>query len=706
MDQSRRAVESYWRSRMVDGVTADDDKVAPVYKLEEICELLRASDASIVKEVADFILKRLDNKSPLVKQKALRLIKYAVGKSGTDFKREMQRHSAAMRQLVHYRGQPDPLRGDALNKAVRETANEAVAAIFSTEDPKPAVKTESLGKRIQGFGNTNYEPSRDDKKSFLSELSDVVGIGSASIKQGLSNFAAAHAMMTNDNGGTYRGPNLRRSLTTESDKYGRYDPSEIQSESRASSGASKNVASGSWGPTPSSSAPTDDTSSSQPGLKSREERLLETIVTASGVRLQPTRDALQIFLTEASKLDAVALSRTLENKLNSPLWQVRMKAICVLEAVIRKQDTDPYSIIASYFIENRASIVKCSELPQVSLREKASKVLSLLVGEQPTGTATKTAVPAPVQMPDLIDTGDQDDPGTQSLEQESNGHITGNSTYVSSVDDLLGGEPTADTSTTADGNGSDPFADVSFHETETKEANDLFSGLTVEDKSPAAFHDNSLSNQNELPDIFGSNPDPFIQESVMDKGTVNDLMAGLNLNGTGQAQPPVKSEPNSNLSGSQFFDTNNQTSHVASPAALNGILGQNSFYQQTPLQYSLPQQHMLLNQSFPGQQLNYGAMGLLLAQQQQQLQNFGNFNAGLGHSSFNSVNSGGAPGLPDIFNSSNQPQNNVPVMSNSKKDDTKAFDFVSVCISTWITLQPHVVQGSSPRIEEHVQTVA
>jgi len=40
--------------------------------------------------------------------------------------------------------------------------------------------------------------------------------------------------------------------------------------------------------------------------------------------LQPTRDALQIFLTEASKLDAVALSRALENKLNSPLWQVSL----------------------------------------------------------------------------------------------------------------------------------------------------------------------------------------------------------------------------------------------------------------------------------------------------------------------------------------------------------------------------------------------
>ncbi|KQK03437.1 hypothetical protein BRADI_2g07860v3 [Brachypodium distachyon] len=574
MDQSRRAVESYWRSRMVDGVTAEDDKVAPVYKLEEISELLRASDASIVKEVADFVLKRLDNKSPVVKQKALRLIKYAVGKSGTDFKQEMQQHSAAMRQLIHYKGHPDPLKGDALNKAVRETANKAIAAVFSTEDPKAVVVTDGLGKRIQGFGNTNFEPSRDDKKSFLSELTEVVGIGGASIKQELSNFAATHSMMTNDNGGMYKNP-IRRSLTTETDRYGRYDPSEIQGETRATSGASKNVSSGSWGPTPSSSASTDDTGSSQPGIKTREERLLETIVTASGVRLQPTRDALQIFLTEASKLDAVALSHALDNKLNSPLWQVRMKAICVLEAIVRKQDIDPYSIVASYFSENSASIVRCCELPQVSLREKASKVLNLLVGEQPSGTKdlsqTKTALPAAVQMPDLIDTGDQDDPGTQSSAQESSEQTMGNSTYVSLVDDLLGGEPIGNISSTSNGNGGDPFADVSFHEEEIKETNDLFSGMTVEEKSSASMQDNTPMDTNGLPDIFGGNPEPFFQDRVDDKGTVNDLMAGLNLNGTVQAQPGVKAESNSNLNGSQFFDMNNQTSHMVSPAALNAI---------------------------------------------------------------------------------------------------------------------------------------
>lgn len=74
MDTSRRAVESYWRSRMIDAVTSDEDKVAPVYKLEELCDLLRSSHVSIVKEFSEFFLKRLDNKSPIVKQKVINVV--------------------------------------------------------------------------------------------------------------------------------------------------------------------------------------------------------------------------------------------------------------------------------------------------------------------------------------------------------------------------------------------------------------------------------------------------------------------------------------------------------------------------------------------------------------------------------------------------------------------------------------------------------
>lgn len=59
---------------MIDGATSDEDKVTPVYKLEEISELLRSSHVSIVKEVSEFILKRLDHKSPIVKQKVRDLL--------------------------------------------------------------------------------------------------------------------------------------------------------------------------------------------------------------------------------------------------------------------------------------------------------------------------------------------------------------------------------------------------------------------------------------------------------------------------------------------------------------------------------------------------------------------------------------------------------------------------------------------------------
>lgn len=52
-----------------------------------------------------------------------------------------------------------------------------------------------------------------------------------------------------------------------------------------------------------------------------------------------------------------------------------MKAICVLESILRRKADENFSIIESYFLENRDAVVRCSESPQASLREKANKVL-------------------------------------------------------------------------------------------------------------------------------------------------------------------------------------------------------------------------------------------------------------------------------------------------------------------------------------------
>ncbi|MCE5167314.1 hypothetical protein HAX54_047639, partial [Datura stramonium] len=138
---------------------------------------------------------------------------------------------------------------------------------------------------------------------------------------------------------------------------------------------SRNAASGSWSQDDqeSQTETTNADSGLSSGEKTREERLLETIATSGGVRLQPTRDALLVFLLEASKLDALALTHALESKLRSPSWQVCVKAICVLEAILRKKDDAHFGTMASYFKENKDVVVKCSESPQASLREKANK---------------------------------------------------------------------------------------------------------------------------------------------------------------------------------------------------------------------------------------------------------------------------------------------------------------------------------------------
>ncbi|XP_047324954.1 protein MODIFIED TRANSPORT TO THE VACUOLE 1 [Impatiens glandulifera] len=691
MDSSRRAVESYWRSRMIDAATSDDDKVAAVYKLEEICELLRSSHVSIVKEIAEFIFKRLENKSPIVKHKALRVIKYAVAKSGSEFRREMQRNSAAIRQLIHYKGQPDPLKGDALNKAVREIAQEVLSAIFSSEDNSKPTTAESLTKRIQGFGNTNFEthsPS-EDKKSFLSE---VVGIGSATIKHGLSSLSQSQSMRKNDTG-TYKSPNLRRSLTRETNASDSYDQTEYHGESHTAPRFSESTNSRSWGQDVGKNSPETSNGVNHPSPveKSREERLLETIVTSGGVRLQPTRDALQVFLLEASKLDALALCRALLSKLQSPLWQVRMKAVCVAEAILRKKDDDLAVIAASYLEDNRDVIVACSESPQASLREKANKVLSLLGGEQSSNGLyhqEKKVENSAIQMPDLIDTGALDDySGTEDLLNVEINDFHEKISTAPVLDDLFG-ESTDSSYLTSNEQktNSDPFSDVAFHtndNTETVGGGDIFEGMSVDKNGVEKVQLASVTAKDDPFDIFGSSSD-YSYSQFNDYSDASDLMNGLSVNGNNTQK--IQQQVTTSVANLQ---SNNQVLPENGGISQSGTANANMFNMGGPMGYNMPP-GLMFNPAFAAsQQMNYGAMGNILAQQQllatmYNFQQFGNLqpqNSGFGQVS--EGNMGGVGGsnssaLPDIFNPNIPNQTPTSMMNNSKKEETtKAFDFIS-----------------------------
>ncbi|XP_057519083.1 protein MODIFIED TRANSPORT TO THE VACUOLE 1-like [Amaranthus tricolor] len=685
MDTSRRAVESYWRSRMIDAATSDEDKVTPVYKLEEICELLRSSPAGIVKEVSEFLLKRLDHKSPVVKQKALRVIKYSVGKSGPEFRREMQRNSVAVKQLLHYKGQPDPLKGDALNKAVRETAQDALSAIFSTDDDKPAA-TKVTHKRMEGFGNTNFVRPPDEKKSFLSE---VVDIGSSSIKQGLSNLAQAHSQSFKKNDiGSYRGPTLNKSLTNDSE---RYEKMGYHGGSQGSSSSSRNSTAGPWGQdsrTVTAETTGVDSNSSYTESKTREERLLETIVTSGGMRLQPTRDALQAFLMEGSKMDALALSRALESKLQSPHWQVRVKAVCVLEAILRKKDDEHFSIIASYFADRIDLVIKCSESPQSSLREKANRVLSLLGGDKNGYTSEKATKVEKVEMPDLIDTG-YDDLLGQDLKNNHNDQPSSNNQLPSSllIDDLFGDAANNDLSKTELRNEDDPFADVSFHTSEDKDpSNDLFAGMTTVGKDSGSA-EVPRSDTLDPFDIFGSS-EP-VQTQEIHANDVNNAMASLSIGGSGSMTSENKTNTTP-IPGSIFSDSNLNPSSQDLNNVLSGFDTQkatpttNSMFPMGPIPYNIPP-GMLLNQYYPAATANANPMfpmGGLLAPQQfmaamanfQTLSNLNSHNVSGGNAA--ATLGGSVSPIPDIFNA-NMPAQTSTATMNTPKEDTKAFDFIT-----------------------------
>ncbi|XP_002981733.2 VHS domain-containing protein At3g16270 [Selaginella moellendorffii] len=643
MESSRRAVEAYRRTRLIDGVTTDDDKVAPVYKLDEISSVLRSAPHDVVHEMVEYVFKRLEHKSPLVKQKTLRFIKFEVGKSGIEFKREIQRQSAAIRQLFHYQGQPDSLRGDSLNKAVRETAREAITAMFASDEKPPAL--EETGRRIEGFGNTNFDSRASQEKKTL--LSEVVDIGTASIKQGLTmisshygHFGSSNGTKSKSSSGSYEAPNLRRSVS-ERDNFKYRDnhrDSYSYSESRDTyretyrGGASEEM---SYEQPDSPKSAADEKTEDANGL-TQEEKLLDTVTGVGGVRLQPSREAIQSFLLAAQVLNPQRLHQAFEQKLQVHSWQVRLKTLCFLEAVLRQRAVKPFGDVSQRFEANHASVIDCMDSPQSSLREKANKVLGLLQTETEEGSQVSNDARSRqpkrterVEMPDLIDTNDDD----SSTHQKDEVDILSSLTEASPVQgDLLG-----------DG----------LHEnTETNGTSSLFEGLSIAEepsKKPA-----SATNISDLLGSLDTGTPSFQQQSNLDPGFGQDFSGLMGLEPQPQQQqqqqglsraPPSFVSP-SIPGGAEFIMAKFDAARRFAPQAQAHYPGT------APPLYGF-------GQAPPAQQHSF--------QQQQDFS--GGFGMGFG--------SQGASFASDAFDFSSHPYSSASASLPRMEETTKAFDFIS-----------------------------
>ena len=129
--------------------TSPDPSPTPGYMFDEIAKVTH--DAAGNEKLVEYLMKRLESPSPDVKAKVLTIIKHVCRKGNGNFRRAWQRESAIIKAHLQFHTVPDPLRGDEPSKKVRETAKEALEAVFdASKDERKA--DPSLASRIQGYG--------------------------------------------------------------------------------------------------------------------------------------------------------------------------------------------------------------------------------------------------------------------------------------------------------------------------------------------------------------------------------------------------------------------------------------------------------------------------------------------------------------------------------------------------------------------------
>lgn len=345
LEFSKKAIDAYRKTLLVDKVTSDDESSPPVYLLDEISEILRSSSLDLIQEIVEYTFRRLRTRSPQVKHKVLRFIKYTVARAGSEYRRELQSRSASIREFFTFRGYVDPIKGDALNKAIRDAAHEAIKAIYSSNESLVASK--GISRRIEGFG------SGDFSKSMLGFGSSFVGGYKTADPDEIKRESYGHS-----DGNRY----YTNAVICKHD-----NDKEIHLDDRFHLQM------------PSGDSDHGNSHTQNGNVTSPEDSLVDVVTAPGGVRLQPTCDSLQSFMSTAKELDATKLASALKTKIRSPSWQVRLKAVCVLKDILHKMDADLLQIIEADEAAMQGCVQECLLSPQTTLRKKAEEVLHLLL---------------------------------------------------------------------------------------------------------------------------------------------------------------------------------------------------------------------------------------------------------------------------------------------------------------------------------------
>ena len=304
-----------------------------VYLLDELVSAMRSMPTDHVEDSAEHLARRVDHRSPIVKLKALRAVKYICERGDSRFRRAMSRHSGAIRSCINHTGPPDALKGDAPHRAVREMASQAVAAVFSEGSSSSAASISS--------------DSSSHRPSFASTLAAPAAVP-------IIGDSSDGAPRLNKTTGTWGGtahrldpPPSRAFVVPERSPSSTPDAvSDFASQDRETRETRETLAAPSPPPpsivSPSPPSPTQarlsaDTAAPFVLAGSEEQRRVDEACARGGVKLAPPADVLDAFTRACDGLNAEGLARALANTLRGAIapggtWQDGYKAACCVEA--------------------------------------------------------------------------------------------------------------------------------------------------------------------------------------------------------------------------------------------------------------------------------------------------------------------------------------------------------------------------------------
>lgn len=279
-------------------------------------------------------------------------------------------YSKPVRELVHYRGSPDPLRGDSLNQKVRDTARETAEALAdqSPQREMNTVRAPTRG-RIEGFGSgtgMNHSVSweddqqhnsrehmegfgRDGQRAFVEKRPSTLSSGLSSIKEWGAGLRSSQISKWKT-GSSLTG----QSYSDEPSVGTSYRPNTMYARVAPVSSAQSGTAAD--------------------GLV--EKQIVESICATGGVRLEPTPEVTKRFNNSLNSLDPTGVKFVLEAldiKVTSESPTVAYRALFAIEQSIQP-GAKHKDMFCKHYVEYPDLILQHRNSRNASLQELSKHV--------------------------------------------------------------------------------------------------------------------------------------------------------------------------------------------------------------------------------------------------------------------------------------------------------------------------------------------